>query len=86
MKTIWIIFSIIWLIIWVSYFMKNTETKEIIKTKNINMENLENAYFAGGCFWCMEGIFEAQEWVSEAVAWYLWGDSKTANYDEVSSW
>ena len=85
MKSIWIIFSIIWLIIWVSYFMNNIENKEIIKTKQLNMGNLENAYFAGWCFWCMEGIFEAQPWVSEAISWYLWGDSKTANYSDVSA-
>ena len=85
-KTIWIILWIVWLIIWVSYFMNNIENKEIIKTKQLNVENLKSAYFAGWCFWCMEWIFEAQEWVSEAIAWYLWGDEKTANYDEVSSW
>ena len=28
------------------------------------VEKTETAIFAGGCFWCMEGIFESQEGVS----------------------
>jgi len=86
MKTIWIIFSIVWFIIWVSYFMNNMENKEGIKTKQVNMDNLKTVYFAGGCFWCMEWIFESQEWVSEAIVWYVWGEKQTANYVTVSSW
>lgn len=31
-------------------------------------KNLKKAYFAGGCFWCMEGIFEAQDGVVGAVS------------------
>lgn len=27
----------------------------------------KKAYFAGGCFWCMEGIFEPQVGVKEAI-------------------
>jgi peptide-methionine (S)-S-oxide reductase len=33
-------------------------------------EVLSKAYFAGGCFWCMEGIFESQVGVSEAISGY----------------
>lgn len=45
----------------------------------------QSAYFAGGCFWCMEGIFEAQDWVIQAGVWYIWGTSETANYTQVAS-
>lgn len=50
-----------------------------------NNTNYSKAYFAGGCFWCMEGIFEAQEWVGESVVWYIGGSSSDANYSSVSS-
>jgi peptide methionine sulfoxide reductase MsrA len=33
-------------------------------------QNAKKALFAGGCFWCMEGIFEAQDGVYEAVSGY----------------
>lgn len=33
----------------------------------------------------MEWIFEAQNWVSEVIAWYTWWQEKTANYDQVST-
>jgi len=31
----------------------------------------QSAYFAGGCFWCMEGIFEAQDGVKAAISGYI---------------
>lgn len=46
----------------------------------------KKAYFAGGCFWCMEGIFEAQKWIVEAKSWYIWWTEKDANYERVSLW
>lgn len=48
-------------------------------------QNAKTALFAGGCFWCMEGIFEAQDWVYEAVSGYAWDSQITANYNDVSS-
>ena len=48
-------------------------------------QKTKTALFAGGCFWCMEGIFEAQDGVYEAVSWYAWDSQETANYDDVSS-
>lgn len=58
---------------------------EIMKTTTNNTEMFTNAYFAGGCFWCMEGIFEAQDGVKEAVAGYAGGTESDATYDKVSS-
>ena len=43
------------------------------------------AYFAGGCFWCMEGPFEALEGVSEVVSGYTDGDLPNPSYRQVSS-
>lgn len=53
--------------------------------KSISQATTSNAYFAGGCFWCMEGIFEAQDGVLEAVSWYIGGTQETANYKDVST-
>jgi len=47
-------------------------------------ENLNKAYFAGGCFWCMEEVFEKTEGVIEVVSGYSGGTSKNPTYKEVT--
>ncbi|HEX9155275.1 MAG TPA: peptide-methionine (S)-S-oxide reductase, partial [Nitrospira sp.] len=43
------------------------------------------AYFAGGCFWCMEEAFEKVTGVLEVVSGYMGGTVKQPGYEEVSS-
>lgn len=43
------------------------------------------AYFASGCFWCVEAIFESVEGVGDVVSGYSGGKESTANYGEVSA-
>jgi peptide-methionine (S)-S-oxide reductase len=43
------------------------------------------AYFAGGCFWCMEEVFEKVDGVVETVSGYMGGTAKNPTYEEVSS-
>jgi peptide-methionine (S)-S-oxide reductase len=43
------------------------------------------AYFAGGCFWCMEEAFEKVNGVSEVISGYMGGTVKNPGYEEVSS-
>ncbi len=40
----------------------------------------QSAYFAGGCFWCMEGIFESQDGVVESIVGYIGWPEETATY------
>jgi methionine-S-sulfoxide reductase len=44
-----------------------------------------SAVFAGGCFWCVEAVFEQLDGVKEAVSGYAGGDAKTATYKQVCS-
>ena len=46
-------------------------------------DTLQTAYFASGCFWCVEGIYEAVEGVREAEAGYAGGDKANPTYTEV---
>ncbi|MEM6562747.1 MAG: peptide-methionine (S)-S-oxide reductase, partial [Planctomycetota bacterium] len=39
------------------------------------------AVFAGGCFWCVEGVFEILPGVSDVTSGYAGGDAATANYE-----
>ena len=39
-------------------------------TKVAISQNMEKAYFAGGCFWCMEETFEKKEGVIEVISGY----------------
>lgn len=41
------------------------------------------ATFAAGCFWCVEGVFESVKGVQEAVSGYAGGQTKNPNYEEV---
>jgi peptide-methionine (S)-S-oxide reductase len=47
--------------------------------------SLAKAYFAGGCFWCMEEAFEKVNGVLEAVSGYMGGTVKNPSYEEVSA-
>ncbi|MDH5641093.1 MAG: peptide-methionine (S)-S-oxide reductase MsrA [Nitrospira sp.] len=42
------------------------------------------AYFAGGCFWCMEEAFEGVEGVASVVSGYMGGTTANPTYGEVS--
>lgn len=46
---------------------------------------MEKAIFAGGCFWCMEGPFEAENGVVDVKAGYTGGKTKNPSYEEVTS-
>lgn len=43
------------------------------------------AYFAGGCFWCMEEAFEKVDGVIAAVSGYMGGTVQNPSYEDVSS-
>ena len=43
------------------------------------------AYFAGGCFWCMEEAFEKVAGVTEVISGYMGGSVKNPTYEDVSS-
>ena len=47
--------------------------------------NLKKVYFAGGCFWCMEPVFDAVPGVKETISGYMGGAKETANYQDVST-
>ena len=53
-------------------------------TSNIQAKSLDKAYFAGGCFWCMEESFEKLEGVEKVISGYSGGITKNPTYREVT--
>ena len=51
----------------------------------IQDQKTKNAYFGGGCFWCIEAVFKQLNGVIEVTSGYSGGLEKTANYKAVSS-
>ena len=47
-------------------------------------QDLGKAYFAGGCFWCMEESFEKKEGVLEVISGYSGGKTTKPTYEEVT--
>lgn len=49
----------------------------------VPMQNgLKKAYFASGCFWCVEAIYESVKGVKEAISGYAGGHTTNPTYEE----
>ena len=55
-----------------------------ILTNSLNASQKNKAYFAGGCFWCVEESFEKLNGVEEVVSGYSGGITENPTYKEVT--
>lgn len=68
----------------------NGNTQTVTKKSIANAEPVEvplkdnkaRAYFASGCFWCVEAIYESIEGVDEVISGYSGGHTKNPTYEE----
>jgi peptide-methionine (S)-S-oxide reductase len=51
--------------------------------KDVTSGARHTAVFAGGCFWCIEGVFRQLNGVIEVVSGYAGGTKETADYESV---
>lgn len=54
------------------------------KTTN-NMSNLETITIGGGCYWCVEAVYEQLNGVQSVVSGFAGGKTANPSYEEVSS-
>lgn len=71
----------------------NGNTQTVTKPEIANAQPvqvpLENgkakAYFASGCFWCVEAIYESIKGVDEAISGYSGGHTKNPTYESTNT-
>ena len=64
-----------------SEFRKEKPVDE--KQTDTGPKNLEVATFGGGCFWCVEAVFEQLEGVDKVVSGYAGGQTENPTYQQV---
>lgn len=57
----------------------------VAKTTYSMFQEYKAAYFASGCFWCVEAVFEHVDGVQEAISGYAGGSTINPNYRQVVS-
>ena len=56
--------------------------QEKIKPVQVPVENgMARAYFASGCFWCVEAVYESVDGVQEAISGYSGGHTENPTYE-----
>lgn len=62
-----------------------SEPKKVLTTMedSLKTEGLEVATLGGGCFWCIEAVFDELQGVSKVVSGYTGGATKNPTYKEV---
>jgi peptide-methionine (S)-S-oxide reductase len=61
------------------------EASEEITIQKKSIEGLNKAYFASGCFWCVEAVFESVVGVEEAVSGYAGGHTDNPTYRSIGT-
>ena len=64
--------------------LKNNENP-VWEPPNNNYKNLKKAYFASGCFWCVEAVFESVKGVYEVYSGYSGGYLKNPTYYQIGT-
>ena len=65
----------------------NTERETAMTVSEVAQKDLskyKKAYFASGCFWCVEAVFESVKGVEEAISGYSGGKEQNPTYEQVS--
>lgn len=57
-----------------------TEDSKLETTTQANQADLKKAYFASGCFWCVEAVYESVKGVHESISGYSGGHTKNPTY------
>lgn len=55
----------------------------VAKATHTMPQEYKAAYFASGCFWCVEAVFENVKGVEEAISGYAGGTTVNPNYRQV---
>lgn len=50
-----------------------------------NTDNREAAVLGGGCFWCLEAVYQRVEGVESVVSGYAGGETENPDYETVST-
>lgn len=61
----------------------DASSKELLS--EAQKKDLSQATFAGGCFWCVEAVFERVEGVKSVVSGYAGGSEENPTYKQVSA-
>ena len=56
-----------------------------METNELNQENFKEIVLGGGCFWCIEAVFEDVKGVENIINGYSGGKIKNPSYREVSN-
>ncbi len=62
-----------------------SKSNALKKKEKMDYPGMEKAYFASGCFWCVEAIFESVIGVKEATSGYAGGDTENPTYSQVGT-
>ena len=84
MKIIKSVFTCSALLLLISCLSFSTK-EEASKATFVPTEETKVAYFASGCFWCVEAIFESVIGVEEAVSGYAGGHTKNPTYKSIGT-
>ena len=76
-----LIIKIISLLIFVNVY--GNKYSELVNKNIIHQENICIAYFASGCFWCVESIYEDFKGVMNVTSGYAGGYLKNPTYRQV---
>ncbi|MDD7914079.1 peptide-methionine (S)-S-oxide reductase MsrA [Polaribacter ponticola] len=84
MKNIKSVFALSVVILLISC-MSFSKKEEITKIPFVPSKDTKVAYFASGCFWCVEAIFESVRGVEEAISGYAGGHTKNPTYQTIGT-
>jgi len=62
---------------------KNIDTMNPSATNAVGTNRIETAYLGGGCFWCMEAVFERLPGVVAVTSGFAGGTTENPTYQEV---
>ncbi|MEZ4934881.1 MAG: peptide-methionine (S)-S-oxide reductase MsrA [Saprospiraceae bacterium] len=61
---------------------EHTSSESVQSNTEANYEGLSRAYFASGCFWCVEAVYESVRGVKESISGYSGGHTQNPTYED----